>query len=402
MGLVGSDGAKFSVPDDVEIPYIDGDGIGPDIMKAALRVFDACIKNVYDARRSVSWVRLEAGEEALSKTGSYVPDVTIDEIRRHRVAIKGPLTTPVGKGIRSINVMLRKKFDLYANIRPVRYLPGLPSPLKDPNGIDITIFRENTEDVYAGIEFASGSEAAKSLIDFMDEKLGVKIADGAGIGIKVMTEAASKRIMRSALDYALSHGKDRVTIMHKGNIMKFTEGAFMQWCYEVARETLGQRLITEQEVTEFHGGSVPSGRVLVNDRIADNMFQQVITRPRDYSVVVTPNLNGDYLSDAVAAEIGGLGVAPGANVGNEYAIFEAVHGSAPKYANKNIANPTSLILAGAMLFEHLGWTEAHGAIYGAIEKTVRAGIITQDLARELGSASVGTAEFADAVIRNLQ
>ncbi len=401
MAMIELKRGRLTVPDDLELPYIEGDGIGPDITRATLRVLDACVHKVYNGKKSVKWVKLDAGEESFAKLGTYMPAETIDAIKRYRVAIKGPLTTPVGKGIRSINVLMRQTFGLYANVRPVRFFPGLPSPLKSPENVDITVVRENTEDVYAGIEFEKGSDGAKEIIKMMREKFKIEIGNDAGIGIKVITESASKRIMKYAVSYALDHRKNRITIMHKGNIMKFTEGAFMNWCYDVAKKELGPAMVTEQELTEKYGGRVPAGKVLVNDRIADNMLQQIITRPEDYGIIVAPNLNGDYVSDAIAAEVGGLGVAPGGNIGDDYAVFEAVHGSAPKYANKNVANPTSMILAGAMMFAHLGWKEAHDEIYNAVEKTMKEGSLTQDLARVLGTKALGTAEFADAVVKNI-
>ncbi len=401
MALIQYDNGNITVPDDLELPYIEGDGIGPDITRATLKVLDAAVKKTYGGRRSVKWIKLDAGEESFAKLGNYIPDWTVEAIKLHRVAIKGPLTTPVGKGIRSINVMMRQTFGLYANVRPVKFFPGLPSPLKAPENVNITIVRENTEDVYAGIEFEKGSDGANGIIKMMKSDFKIDIGSDAGIGIKVITESASKRIMKYAIKYAIAHKKNRITIMHKGNIMKFTEGAFMNWCYEVAREELGASLMDEQELHEKYEGKVPEGRILVNDRIADNMLQQIITRPEDYSIIVAPNLNGDYVSDAIAAEVGGLGVAPGGNIGEGHAIFEAVHGSAPKYANKNIANPTSMILAGAMMFSHIGWKEAHDAIYAAVEKTMKDGSLTQDLARVLGSHALGTSEFADAVVKNI-
>jgi isocitrate dehydrogenase len=401
MALIEIKNGKMKVPDKLDLAYMEGDGIGPDITRATLKVLDACVKRVYGGRRSITWVKLDAGEEAFAKEGNYMPDSTIEAIKHYHVALKGPLTTPVGKGIRSINVLMRQTFDMYANIRPVKFFPGLPSPLKNPENVDITVVRENTEDVYAGIEFAEGSAEARGLIKVMKEQFKILIKADAGIGIKVITESGTRRIMEKAITYALDHKKDRIVIMHKGNIMKFTEGAFMNWCYDVAKKRLGSKLITEQELTEKYDGKVPEGMMLVNDRIADNMLQQIITRPEDYSVIVAPNLNGDYVSDAIAAEVGGLGVAPGGNIGDEYAIFEAVHGSAPKYANKNIANPTSMILAGAMMFAHLGWKEAHDAIYEAVENAMRGGALTQDLARVLNVKALGTSEFADAVIKKL-
>ena len=401
MAIIEVKNGKMEVPNDLELPYMEGDGIGPDITKAALRVLDAGVKKAYKGKRKIKWIKIDAGEESFKKTGTYMPDSTIEAIKRYHVAIKGPLTTPVGKGIRSINVMMRQTFDLYANIRPVKFFPGLPSPLKEPEKVDITVVRENTEDVYAGIEFAEGSEEAMELIKIMRDRFKVEIGSDAGIGIKVITETATKRIMETAISYALDHKKNRIVIMHKGNIMKFTEGAFMNWCYGVAKKRLGDKLITEQELTEKYNGIVPEGKFLVNDRIADNMLQQIITRPEDYSIIVAPNLNGDYVSDEIAAEVGGLGVAPGGNIGDDYAIFEAVHGSAPKYANMNVANPTSMILAGAMMFAHLGWKEAHDALYEAVEKTMRSGALTQDLARVLNVKALGTSEFADAVVNNL-
>jgi len=390
----------FAVPDEPIIPFIEGDGTGPDIWRAARRVFDAAVERASGGRRKVAWLEVLAGEKAHRETGEWLPQATLETIREHRIAIKGPLTTPVGGGIRSLNVALRQLLDLYACVRPVRYFPGVPSPMKAPEKLDVIIFRENLEDVYAGIEYRAGSPEAEKLRDFLITALGAKVAPGSALGIKPMSEANSKRLVARAIRYAIERGRPSVTLVHKGNIMKFTEGAFRDWGYEVARERFGDRTVTEAEVGQ--SGGLPPGRVVIKDRIADAMFQQVLLRPEEYSVIATPNLNGDYLSDACAAQVGGLGMAPGANMGDGYAVFEATHGTAPKYAGQDKVNPSSVILSGVMMFEELGWHDVARAIVRGIERAIQAGTVTYDLARQMhGAREVSTSGFADAIIHHL-
>jgi len=343
--------------------FIEGDGTGPDIWRAAQPVLDAAVAQAYGKKRRLAWQEVLAGEKAFKRTGSYLPVETLNDLREYRVALKGPLTTPIGGGFRSLNVTLRQVLDLYACIRPVRYYAGVPSPMKEPQKIDMVIFRENTEDVYAGVEWQANSDETRKLIAFLNQELGCTLDLGAAIGIKPMTERCSKRLIRMALKYAAEHARPSVTLMHKGNIMKYTEGAFQNWGYEVALE-FGDRVVSEAELWSRHQGQAPAGKVVLKDRLADNLFQQVLLRPEEYSVIATPNLNGDYMSDALAAQVGGLGMAPGANVGDGCAIFEATHGSAPKYAGQDKVNPGSLILSGAMLLEYLGWNEAAQLILG--------------------------------------
>lgn len=379
------------------IPFIEGDGVGPDIWAAARPVLDGAVNKAYGGTRKIDWLEVLAGEKAFEQTGEWLPEKTLETLRTHSVAIKGPLTTPVGEGMRSLNVALRQIFDLYACIRPIRYIPGVPSPMKEPEKVDMVVFRENTEDVYAGIEWAAGDIDAKRLIDFLREELGVKISRRAGIGIKPMTEAGSKRLVRKAIRYALDKGRRSVTLVHKGNIMKYTEGAFRTWGYEAALE-FGDDTITETEVADKHGGRPPSNRIVIKDRIADAMFQQVLLRPDEYDVIAAPNLNGDYLSDALAAQVGGLGLAPGANIGDKCAIFEATHGTAPKYAGLDKVNPGSLILSGAMLLDHLGWEESADLIRSALAETIAAGLVTYDLARQInGAGELSCSEFGQAI-----
>ena len=393
---------KLHVPDQPIIPYIEGDGVGPDIWKASVRVFDAAVKKCYGANRKVDWLEVYAGEKAFQLKKEWVPEETIETIREHRIGIKGPLTTPVGGGIRSINVLLRQKLDLYACIRPVKYLPGTPSPLKRPEKVDMVVFRENTEDVYAGIEWQEGSEEALRLIAFLSEEMGKRIREDSGIGIKPISRFGTKRLVRMAVRYALAHDRKSVTLVHKGNIMKFTEGAFRDWGYEVAQEEFKDRIVLENEMEREGMRKVPPGKVAIKDRIADAMFQQILLRPEDYDVLAMPNLNGDYMSDALAAQVGGLGMAPGANIGDQAAVFEATHGTAPKYANQDVVNPGSLILSGAMMFDYMGWNEAGRRIVKAMEETISEKIVTYDLARQMKKArKVKCSEFASAVIENL-
>jgi len=357
---------KFLIPDNPVLPFIEGDGTGPDIWRAARTVFDAAVARAYGGRRRIVWYEIFAGEKAFNQFGSWLPNDTLEAIKRFHIAIKGPLTTPVGGGIRSLNVTLRQLLSLYVCMRPVRYFAGVPSPMKNPEKLNVVIFRENTEDVYAGIEWKQGTPEAAKVIDFLNGEMGTKIRPDSGIGIKPMSAGASKRLIRRAIQYALETGKRSVTFVHKGNIMKFTEGAFRDWGYELVKEEFSGVCVTEAEA----GSSVPPGKVLVKDRIADSMFQQVLLRPDEYDVIATPNLNGDYLSDACAAQVGGLGMAPGANIGDEYGVFEATHGTAPKYAGQDVINPSSLILSGAMMFEFMGWREVSALIERGLTNTI--------------------------------
>jgi isocitrate dehydrogenase len=397
----GGAAAGLNVPDRPLVLFIEGDGTGPDIWRAAQPVLDAAVAKAYGGAKEIAWQEILAGEKAFKRTGSYLPVESLTALREYRVALKGPLTTPIGGGFRSLNVTLRQVLDLYACIRPVRYYAGVPSPLKEPEKIDMVVFRENTEDVYAGIEWEAHSPEAQRLINFLNGDLGCRIDPAAAIGIKPMTERCSKRLIRMALKYALDQGWASVTLMHKGNIMKYTEGAFQNWGYEVALE-FGDRVVPEAELAARHQGQVPSGKVLLKDRLADNLFQQVLLRPAEYQVIATPNLNGDYISDALAAQVGGLGMAPGANIGDDCAIFEATHGSAPKYAGQDKVNPSSLILSGAMLLEYLGWHEAARLIHAALPRTLQQGIATYDLARLLpGAQEVSCSGFGAALVENM-
>ncbi|MDI3317433.1 MAG: isocitrate dehydrogenase (NADP(+)) [Bacillota bacterium] len=389
---------RMVAPDHPVIPFIEGDGTGPDIWRAARHVFDAAVAKAYGGRRAVRWLEVYAGEKAYRLTGSWLPEETLETIKRYRVAIKGPLTTPVGGGIRSLNVALRQDLDLYACIRPVRWYRGVPSPVRHPELVDMVIFRENTEDVYAGIEWPAGSPEAERILQFARDS-GHPVHPGSGVGVKPISAFGSKRLVRRAITWALEHGRKSVTLVHKGNIMKYTEGAFRDWGYELAEEEFGDRVVREDQLAS---AAASDGRLVIKDRIADNMFQQVLLRPSEYDVVATPNLNGDYLSDAVAAQVGGIGMAPGANVGDEYAVFEATHGTAPKYANQDKVNPGSVILSGCMMFEQIGWPEVSRLIQEALERTISEGVVTYDLARNLEHArEVRTSEFAQAVVDRL-
>ena len=393
---------SLQVPDNPIIPFIEGDGIGPDVWAAARRVLDAAIASAYGNQRGIKWLEVMAGEKASREIKESLPEETLQTIKEHVVAIKGPLTTPVGRGIRSLNVALRQRLDLYACVRPIRYIDGVPSPMRHPERVNMVVFRENTEDVYAGIEWEAQSSEAEAVIAFLKDSMGVNVAEDSGIGIKPMSRRASRRLMARAIQYALDHDLPSVTLVHKGNIMKYTEGAFMAWGYEVAREMFGDHVVFESDGGLEHEGKVPSGKVVIRDRIADMMFQQVLLRPEAYHVIATPNLNGDYLSDALAAQVGGLGMAPGANIGDTCAVFEATHGTAPKYAGKDRANPISLILSGVMMLEHLGWAEAASAIEQAIQKSISDGLVTHDLARQMpNSRELRCSEFAQAVIEQL-
>jgi len=398
---IRSDG-RLHVPENPVIPYIEGDGVGPDIWRASVRVFDEAIKRSYGGKNKVSWLEVFAGEKAFKLKGDWAPEETIEAIREFKVGIKGPLTTPVGGGIRSINVLLRQRLDLYACIRPVRYILGTPSPMKHPEKVDMVVFRENTEDVYAGIEWKEGSEEATRLREFLEKELGKRIRQDSGIGIKPISRFGTRRLVRMAIQYALAHDRRSVTLVHKGNIMKFTEGAFRDWGYEVAKEEFNEQVVFENELDEKGRKYISSGKIVVKDRIADMMFQQVLLRPEEYDVLAMPNLNGDYMSDALAAQVGGLGMAPGSNIGDQAAVFEATHGTAPKYANQDVINPGSLILSGAMMFDYLGWSEVGQRIEKALGKTVESKIVTYDLARQMrGAKKVKCSEFASTVIENL-
>jgi isocitrate dehydrogenase len=391
---------QLVVPSDPIIPFIEGDGTGPDIWRASVRVFDAAVQHAYGRQRRVVWFEVLAGEKAKQLTNEWLPGDTLEAVRHYRVAIKGPLTTPVGGGIRSLNVTLRQVLDLYACVRPVRYFAGTPAPVTHPERMNVVIFRENTEDVYAGIEFARGTPQAEKLIEFLGREMGKNIAADSGIGIKPISETGTKRLVRMAIQYALANRRRVVTLVHKGNIMKFTEGAFRDWGYELAKSEFREHVVTEDEVA---GGASAEGRLLINDRIADSVFQQVLTRTSDYDVFATPNLNGDYLSDACAAQVGGLGMAPGANIGDEIAFFEATHGTAPKYAGKDVINPASVILSGVMMFRHLGWGEAADLIEKGIGATIAQKRVTYDLARLLpGATELKTSQFADAICENMK
>lgn len=390
------------VPNDPVIPFIEGDGVGPDIWAASRRVFDAAVEKAYQGTRKITWKEVYAGQKAFDLFGTYLPDETLDDFRDYVVGIKGPLTTPVGGGIRSLNVTLRQALDLFACIRPVRYYLGTPSPVKRPELMDITVFRENTEDVYAGIEWKKGGTEAAKVISFLNAELGTHIREDSGIGIKPISEYGTKRLVRMAIAHAVRQNRKTVTLVHKGNIMKFTEGAFRDWGYEVARDEFGDAVITERELWKSFDGKLPEGKILLNDRIADSMFQQVLLRPAEYDVLAVPNLIGDFLSDALAAQVGGLGMAPGANIGIPTAVFEATHGTAPSYAGQDKINPGSLILSGGMMFDYLGWTEAAGLIRQGIERAIMDKQVTYDLERQLeGATLLRCSEFGNAIIERM-
>ncbi|MEX2181005.1 MAG: isocitrate dehydrogenase (NADP(+)) [Gemmatimonadaceae bacterium] len=398
---IEASGGTFSVPDQPIIPFIEGDGTGPDIWRASVRVFDAAVERAYGGKRRIHWMEVLAGEKAHQRTGEWMPAESLEAVREFKIAIKGPLTTPVGGGIRSLNVALRQELDLYACIRPVRYFQGVGAPVKHPEKVDIVIFRENIEDVYSGIEFKAGSAEAEKLRLFIETEFKKTIRPQSAIGIKPMSAFGSKRLINKALNYAIRHHKPSVTMMHKGNIMKFTEGAFRDWGYELAKEKFGEHVVAEADL-EKAGGKARADAVVLKDRIADSMFQQILLRPDEYSVVATPNLNGDYISDALAAEVGGLGIAPGANVGDEAAVFEATHGTAPKYAGLDKINPGSVILSGVMMFEQMGWDEAGALIVRGVEQAIAAKTVTYDLARQMpGATEVTTSGFGDAIIRGM-
>jgi isocitrate dehydrogenase len=443
------DGARLNVPARPVIPFIEGDGTGRDIWRASQRVFDAAVEKAYGGARRVAWYEIFAGEKAFNQFGQWLPEDSVKAIAEFVVAIKGPLTTPVGGGIRSLNVTLRQVLDLYACVRPVRYFDGVPSPVRQPDKVDVVIFRENTEDVYAGVEFPSESERARELLAILNDKYGYQIRTDSGLGIKPISPTGTKRLVRRAIRYALDFKRPSVTLVHKGNIMKFTEGAFRDWGYELAKEEFRSEIVTEREtwildnreknssitdeenaraiepgfdqmsdkqraavidevratlaaIVETHGGAKWKKKLLIKDRIADSMFQQILIRPDEYSVVATPNLNGDYISDAAAAQVGGVGMAPGANIGDRAAVFEATHGTAPKYADQDIVNPSSVILSGVMMFDHLGWREVGQTIVDALTSTIQQKRVTYDLHRQMeGATKLKTSEFASAIIENM-
>lgn len=410
----------LNVPNNPIIPFIEGDGTGPDIWAAASRVLEAAVEKAYKGEKKIVWKEVLAGEKAYKLTGEWLPQETFDVIREYIIAIKGPLTTPVGGGIRSLNVALRQELDLFVCLRPVRYFKGVPSPVKRPEDTDMVIFRENTEDIYAGIEYAKGTPEVKKVIDFLQNEMGVRkirFPETSGIGIKLISEEGTKRLVRAAINYAIEHGRKSVTLVHKGNIMKFTEGAFKNWGYELAEQEFGDKVFTWAEydrIVETEGKEAANkaqaeaeaaGKIIIKDAIADIFLQQILTRPREFDVVATMNLNGDYISDALAAQVGGIGIAPGANINYEtgHAIFEATHGTAPKYAGLDKVNPSSVILSGVMMFEHLGWNEAAKLIIDSMEKTIASKVVTYDFARLMeGATEVKCSEFADALIRNME
>ncbi|WP_406944571.1 NADP-dependent isocitrate dehydrogenase [Halobacillus sp. SY10] len=410
---------SLNVPERPVIPYIEGDGIGPDIWAAASRVIEAAVDKAYNSEKSIEWKEVLAGQKAYDETGEWLPEATLDTIRDYKIAIKGPLTTPIGGGIRSLNVALRQELDLFTCLRPVRYFEGVPSPVKRPEDTDMAIFRENTEDIYAGIEWQKGTPEVKKVIDFLQNEMGVhniRFPETSGIGIKPVSEEGTKRLVRAAIDYALNEGRKNVTLVHKGNIMKFTEGSFKAWGYEVAEEEYGDKVFTWAEydrIVEKEGKEAANkaqdaaeaeGKIIVKDAIADIFLQQILTRPKEFDVVATMNLNGDYISDALAAQVGGIGIAPGANINFEtgHAIFEATHGTAPKYAGLDKVNPSSVILSGVLMLEHLGWREAADLITKSMDKTIGSKVVTYDFARMMeGATEVKCSEFGDELIKNM-
>ena len=398
---IGLTNGQLVVPNKPIIPVIEGDGIGRDIMKVTRRVVDAAVQTAYNGENQIVWFDVYAGENAMAKYNEWLPQDTFDAIEYFRVALKGPLTTPVGGGFRSLNVTLRQVLELYACVRPVRYFQGVPAPVTHPEKMNVVIFRENTEDVYAGIEWEQGTPEVKKVIELLRTEMGVDIREDSGIGVKPISIFGTKRLARMAIQYAIDHGRRSVTFVHKGNIMKFTEGAFCAWGYELAKEEFADQTITEDELYSDYDGKCPEGKIIVNDRIADSMLQQILTRTDEYDVIVTPNLNGDYLSDAAAAQVGGIGMAPGGNLSDEVALFEATHGTAPKYTDQDVVNPGSLILSAVMMLEHLGWQEAADLIINGLEKTILQKRVTYDLERLMeGATKVRTSEFGAAIVEN--
>ncbi|NPA22707.1 MAG: NADP-dependent isocitrate dehydrogenase [Crenarchaeota archaeon] len=400
--LIKIEHGKWTVPDRPIVAYIEGDGIGPEIVKPTIEIVNEAVQLCYGSSRRIVWVKLYAGDEAERMYGTRLPDETIRMLELVRVLLKGPLYTPPGGGWRSINVYIRQKFDLYANIRPIKYFEGLPSPLREPEGIDMVIFRENTDDLYMGIEWPWNSEEARKIREFLRREFGVELPEDTGIGIKPMSRFKTVRISRLALSYAIQTGRRVVTVVHKGNIMKFTEGAFRNWFYETALSEFRDHVVTEDEVREVYGGKIPEGKVLVNDRIMDNMLQQIILNPRSYSVILCPNVNGDYLSDAAAALVGGVSVAPSANIGDSAALFEPVHGTAPDIAGKGIANPTAMILSACLMLEYMGWLEASDLVKRSLQEVIRSGKVTPDLAKHRGVRPLTTEEFKREVIETMR
>lgn len=399
---INEESRKLIIPDNPIIPFIEGDGIGPDIWHASQIVFDAAVEKAYGGKKKIAWLEVLAGEKAYERTGEWLPEETTETIKEYIVAIKGPLTTPVGGGIRSLNVSLRQILDLYACVRPVRWIKGTPNPLLVPGKLDVVIFRENTEDVYAGIEWESGTEEAAAVREYLVENYGVNIRELSGIGIKPISPFGTKRLVRKAIEYAIEYKRKSVTLVHKGNIMKFTEGAFREWGYELAKEEFPEITLTEDELWDDFGGKQPEGKIVIKDRIADSMFQQVLTRPSEYDVMAMPNLNGDYMSDACAAQVGGLGVAPGGNIGDYLAVFEATHGTAPKYSGQDKVNPGSVILSGVMMFQYLGWHEAAELVFRAMEETVQQKTVTYDLERQMeGATLLKCSEYGEAIVMNM-
>ena len=398
---IGFVDGQLVVPNEPIIPVIEGDGIGRDIMKVARRVVDTAVQTAYNGEKRIVWFDVYAGENAMAKYNEWLPQDTFDAIEYFRVALKGPLTTPVGGGFRSLNVTLRQVLELYACVRPVRYFQGVPAPVTHPEKMDVVIFRENTEDVYAGIEWEQGTPEVKKVIELLRSEMGVEIREDSGVGIKPISIFATKRLARMAIQYAIDHDRRSVTFVHKGNIMKFTEGAFSAWGYELAKEEFAEQTITEDELYSDYDGKCPEGKIIVNDRIADSMLQQILTRTDEYDVIVTPNLNGDYLSDAAAAQVGGIGMAPGGNLSDEVALFEATHGTAPKYTDQDVVNPGSLILSAVMMLEHIGWQAAADLIINGLEKTILQKRVTYDLERLMeGATKVRTSEFGAAITEN--
>jgi len=394
---------KLIVPDDPIIPFIEGDGVGPDIWSAAKNVLDAAVDKAYGGAKKIAWKEVLAGQKAYDNVGSYLPEETLEAFRHYIVGIKGPLTTPVGGGIRSLNVALRQILDLFACVRPVRYYQGTPAPVKRPELVDITVFRENTEDVYAGIEWAQGTGEVDKVISFLNRELKTNIRTDSGIGIKPISITGTKRLVRMAVEYAIENNKKVVTLVHKGNIMKFTEGAFRDWGYEVIRDEFADVTVTEDALWKDYDGKMPEGKILINDRIADSMFQQALLRPAEYDVLAVPNLIGDFISDALAAQVGGLGIAPGANIGIPVAIFEATHGTAPKYTGQDKVNPGSLILSGAMMLDYLGWKEAASLVRNGIERAIRDKQVTYDLERQMeGATLLKCSQFGQAIIERMK
>lgn len=392
----------LEVPDNPIICYIDGDGVGPEVVSVGREVISRAIERAYQGKKKIVWLKLYAGNEATGFYSSPLPEDTIEAIRSYRICIKGPLTTPVGGGYRSLNVAIRQILNLYACVRPVTYIPGLPSPVKHPEKVDMIVFRENTEDVYAGIEWQQGSNEALKVINFLNTEMGTDISSDSGLGIKPISIQPTKQLVRAALEHALTKSRKTVTLVTKGNIMKYTEGAFRAWGYEVAQEEFATHIITEKDLYERFDGKVPEGKILVKDRLADDMLQQILLYPENYDVIATPNLNGDYLSDALAAQVGGLGIAPGANLGHQTGVFEATHGTAPDIAGKNIVNPTGLILSGALMLDYLGWPEAARMVRQAVENTIASKQVTKDLALQFqGVSALSTVEFGDALLKKM-